>query len=391
MRLIESNIPEEARKACIFLLATDPPRYLTAIQQDRLTQLLLATLQDQNGEIALLAAHALRTVALPSILPVLCSLLNISRPQLQIVALTAIEEFASRPALRRAILQSTLPSQTNVLLRSEIAEVRRQASYTLAACGGIYATTTLGTALLNREHPGHKEATEAIRLLRDALHTPMRTRVTDWLLQSLHTAQVDAHSDDKEQEELQIIALDSLAFLAWQAQKRSRKQALIEISLEVFRDDLPLRLLSSQSAWVRQRTIELSGLLIQHPQSVQSQLLYILHMDEDSGVRACCAYTLGQLAAQFAISAIPDLLFSLLDPDGAVAETALHSLCRIATSADCIVVAALRELTLYGCATQQRKDRLPSIAQKKLKQWGIHCTVLSSTVYYGKETCSEEI
>ncbi len=369
MRLIESNIPEEARKACIFLLATDPPQYLTAVQQERLTQLLLATLQDQNGEIALHAAHALRTIALPSSLPALCSLLNIPRPQLQIAALTALEELASRSTLRRAILQSTLPSQINVLLRSEIAEVRQQASYTLAACGGVYATAALGTTLLNREHPGHKEATEAIRLLRDALHASTRTRVADWLLQALRYAQMYAH-DDKEQEELQITALDSLAYLAWQAQKRSRKQALIEISREIFRDDLPLRLLSSQSAWVRQRTIELLGLLIQHPQAVQSQLSHILHTDEDSGVRACCAYTLGHLTAYFAISAIPDLLFSLLDPDMAVAETALYSLCRIATSADSIVVAALRELASYGCAAKQKKDRLASIAQKQLKQWG---------------------
>ncbi|MHB8597128.1 MAG: hypothetical protein ACYDER_09980 [Ktedonobacteraceae bacterium] len=367
MRLIESNIPEEARKACIFLLATDPPRYLTSQQQERLTQLLLATLQDKNGEIALHAAHALSTIAQPSILPSLYTLLKLPRPQSQIAALTTLEELASRPTMRRSILQSTLPSQINVLLHAEIAEVRRQASYTLAACGGVYATTVLGTTLLDKEHPGHKEATEAIRLLHNALHAPTRTRVTDWLLEALYHAQEFAHDDDKEQEELQITALDSLAFLAWQARTRSRRQALMEISLEVFRNDLPLWLLSSQSAWVRQRTIELLGLLIHHPQPVQRQLLHILSMDEDSSVRACCAYTLGQMAARFAI---PDLLFSLLDLDTSVAETALHTLCRIATAEDAIVVAAIQELALYGCTTKQKKERLASIAQKQLKQWG---------------------
>ncbi|MEO8972323.1 MAG: HEAT repeat domain-containing protein [Ktedonobacteraceae bacterium] len=363
MRLIESNIPEEARKACIFLLATDTPRYLNSLHQECLTQLLLAALQDPDGEIALHAAHALRTIALPSILPSLYSLLNIPRPQLQIAALTALEELASRPTLRHAILQSTLPSQINALLRCNTAEVRRQASYTLAACGGVYATTVLGTTLLNREHPGHKEATEAIRLLRNAMHAPTHTRVADWLLQALH----NALDDDKEQEELQITALDSLAFLAWQAQKHSQKQALLEISFEVFRDELPWRLLSSGSAWVRQRTIELLGLLIQHPQSIEGQLLHILHTDEDSGVRACCAYTLGQLAAH---SAIPGLLCSLLDADTSVAETALHTLCRVATADDVIVVAVMRELTLYSCATKQKKERLARIAGKQLKQWG---------------------
>lgn len=368
MRLIECNIPEEARKACIFLLATDPPQHLPSQQQERLTAILLTTLQDQNGEIALHAAHALRKIALPSILPSLCSLLNTSRPQLQIAVLTALEEFASRATLRRAILQSPLLSLINVLLRSEVAEVRRQASYTLAACGGIYATAVLGTTLLNNEHPGHKEAMEAIRLLRNALHAQTRTRVTGWLLQALHHAQTQGHDDEKEQEELQITALDSLAYLAWQAQKRSRTQVVLDISLEVFRDDLTLRLLSSRSAWVRQRTIELLGLLIQHPQPVQSKLLHILRKDEDSGVRACCAYTLGQLAVQ---AAIPDLLCSLLDPDTAVAETALHTLCRITTAEDAIVVAALQELALYGYATKHRRELLAEIAWKQLKQWGI--------------------
>lgn len=367
MRLIESNIPEEARKACIFLLATEPPRHLTSLQQERLTQRLLATLQDRNGEIALHAAHALRTIAQPSILSSLCSLLNLPHPQPQIAVLTTLEELAARPEMRRAILQSALPSQINVLLRAEIAEVRRQASYTLAACGGVYATTVLGTTLLDREHPGHKQATEAIRLLHNTLHAPTRNRVAKWLLQALHNAQEFASADDKEQEELQITALDSLAFLAWQARKRSRKQALMEISLEVFRDDLPLRLLSSRSAWVRQRTIELLGLLVHHPQAAHSQLLHILRMDEDSSVRACCAYALGQLAARFAI---PDLLFSLLDLDTSVAETALHSLCRLATAEDTIVVAVMRELVSYDCATKHKKERLASIARKQLKQWG---------------------
>ena len=365
MRLIESNIPAEARRAAIFLLATEPPQYLTAMQQAHLTRLLLATLQDHNGEIALHAAHALYSVAVPSILPSLCSLLNIPRPQLQIAVLTALEELANRPALRHAMLQGTIPSQITSLLRSDIPEVRRQASFTLAACGGAYATAALGITLLNSEHPAYEQAMEAIRLLRNVLHAPTRTRVVGLLLQSLHHAQ--AHGNDKEQEERYITALDSLVFLALRAQKHPRKQALSEISFEIFRDVLPLRLLASQSAWIRQRTIELLGLLIHHPQSVQSQLLHLLRRDEDSGVRACCAYTLGQLAVR---AAIPDLILLLLDPDTSVAETALHALDRIATSGDTIVVAAMRELAMYGSASRQKKERVASIAKKQLKKWG---------------------
>jgi HEAT repeat protein len=365
MRLIESNIPVEARKAAIFLLATEPPRYLTAMQQTRLTRLLLVALQDHNGEIALYAAHALYTVAVPSILPSLCSLLNIPRPQLQIAVLTTLEELASRPALRRTMVQGTIPSQIAALLRADIPEVRRQASFTLAVCGGAYATAALGTALLNSEHPAYEQAMEAIRLLHNVLHAPTRASVVGWLLQSLHHAQ--AYENDKEREERHITALDSLAFLALRARKHPRKQALAEISFEIFRDTLPLRLLASRSAWVRQRTIELLGLLIHHPQPVQNQLLRLLRGDEDSGVRACCAYTLGQLAVR---AAIPDLILLLLDPDTFVAETALRTLGRIATSDDAIVIAAMRELAMYGLATRQKKERVTSIAQKQLKKWG---------------------
>ena len=382
MRLIESNLPEEARKAAIFLLATDPPQYLTFNQQAHLTRLLLVTLQDQNGEIALNAAHALRTVAPPSVLPSLCLLLKIPRPQLQIAALTALEELAGRPALRHAMVHSTLPSQIIAFLRAEIPQVRQQASYTLAACGGAYVTAALGTILLNGEHPGHKEAMEAIRLLHNVLHAPTRNRVVCWLLQALRYAQAYDNHDDKEQEELLITALDSLAFLALQAQKRPRMQTLSKIRLEVFRDELPLQLLTFHSAWVRQRTIELLGLLTPCHQLVQDQLLHILHMDEDSGVRACCAYTLGQLAARFAI---PNLLLSLLDPDTSVAETALYALGRIASPDDTIVVAAMRELAMYGSATKQKKEHLASIAQKQLNKWGIRCTVFNDTLYYGRE------
>ncbi len=155
--------------------------------------------------------------------------------------------------------------------------------------------------------------------------------------------------------------------------------AVSEISQEIFRDELPLQLLSFSSAWVRQRTIELISLLIPHPQPVQNQLLHLLRMDEDSGVRACCAYTLGQSGTH---SAIPDLLLTLLDPDTSVAETAMHALGRIATAGDAIVVAAVRELALYGSAMKPKKEPLASIARKQLKKWGIRCAVLNDTLYY---------
>ena len=85
---------------------------------------------------------------------------------------------------------------------------------------------------------------EAIRLLRNALHTSTRTRVVGWLLQALHDTQELGYVDDREQEELQITVLDSLAYLAWQAQKRSHNKPCWILGLEVFQDTAPLRLLS---------------------------------------------------------------------------------------------------------------------------------------------------
>jgi hypothetical protein len=62
-------------------------------------------------------------------------------------------------------------------LRSPAAEVRRQASYTLAACGGECVAAVLGTIVLNRDHPAHIEAIDSLRLLYGMLRTPRRARM----------------------------------------------------------------------------------------------------------------------------------------------------------------------------------------------------------------------
>lgn len=362
MELLGTDVAEDARRAALFLLATTPPVDVTADQRERLTRLLLAALQDTNGEIALHAAHILPAIAPPSILPSLSLLLELPQPQLQIAVLTVLEELVSRPTMRQAIGKSSLPSRMSELLRSDIAEVRRQASFTLAMCGGEYAAVALGTTLLSKEHPGQLEATEGIRLLHNALHPATRNRITGWLLQSLDLAQ--SQHNYKNGEELQIAALDSLAYLAWQARGKRHTRILTDISNMLFSHTQSARLLTSSSAWVRQRAIECFSLLNNIPPTMLQELLRILHGDEDSGVRACCACTLGEIVAR---TAIPDLMLALLDLDEAVAETALYALCRIATPTDTIVLCAIRELAMYG---HGGKATLARAAQKQLKTWG---------------------
>lgn len=358
MRLMDAFRPEETRKAAVFVLAAEPPVQLSSQQRMPLIQRLLKTLDDQNEEISGHAAHALSSLALPSTLPALCAILDSGKPQAQIAAMMALEEMARRKTRRWLI--DTLPAHIAPLLKSEDPEVRRQAGYTLAALGGPYAMGVLSANLLKPHEAGYLETIEALRLLRGALRASMRSRIVYWLLTVL----------SQPEEEVQAIALDSLAYIAWQARARGQKKAYQEISDEIWREGTAFQLLGSASAWVRQRAIELLTMLDgQHqPETFHSELLSLLHSDSDSGVRACAAYTLGQMGER-ARWAIADLIQALLDLDEYVAETALNSLGRIATPDDIIVVSILRDLAMRAYPAKGEEHRLAEAATALLREW----------------------
>ncbi len=350
---------EETRKAALFILATELSVQLSNAQREQLTWHLLQTLQDTNIELALHGAHALSRIAPPSALPAVGKLLDHPDPHTQLAVLTALEEMARQATMRRIMRQLALPARIMLFLRAEAPEIRRQASYSLAACGGEYVAAVLGTIVLNKEHPGHIEAIDSLRLLYGVLHTPARRNVIHWLLQVLV----------QEREDIQVTALDSLAYLLWQARTHGQKRVWNDISLEIIRDGTVLRLLSSSSAWVRQRATELLGMLgeltITLP-DFQARLLHLLYGDNDSGVRACVAYVCGQIGARWAI---PGLLHTLLDPDEHVARTALTALSRVATVDDSIVLYVVKELRHLSHPDAYPPDPLVQAGQALLKKW----------------------
>jgi len=351
MTLLHPEAAEEARKAAAFVLATEPPAHLSSTCRERLIKLLLLLLPDSNSEIAMHAARALGSIALASILPPLCSLLESSDHCSQIAVLATLEQLASRNTIRQAIQRHTLPGQIAALLSADTPEVRRQASYTLAAIGGAYAAAVFGTTLLNSDHPGHIEAIEGLRLLHGVLRTPTRTNVVRWLLCTLR----------QQQEEAQITALDSLSYLLWQARVHGQKKARAAISTEILLDGTAIELLTNSSAWVRQRAVELLSILDNQPRTLRTRLMQLLRSDNDSGVRACIAYTLAQTPSRSDTpSPIPILITTLLDPDEHVAETALNTLGQLASPDDPIVVYVLKELAV--CDNH--------LAKKLLKKWG---------------------
>jgi HEAT repeat protein len=173
----------------------------------------------------------------------------------------------------------------------------------------------------------------------------------------------------QEQEDIQVTALDSLTYLLWQARTHGQKQTWNEISQQILRDETSMRLLSSNSAWVRQRATELLGMLGDQTTALpdlSARLLHLLYGDSDSGVRACVAYVCGQIGARWAI---PGLLHTLLDPDENVARTALTALSRVATVEDSIVLYAVKELTHLSHPDTHPPDRLVQAARTLLKKW----------------------
>jgi HEAT repeat protein len=358
LRLIDLDMPVETRKASAFVLATDPPLRLSVEQRTRLVRLLLVGLRDQCAEIGLYAADVLSKVAPPSIIPTLCTLLHTAETQVQIAILATLEGMAERNVMRKAMQTEAVPALVAPLLEATALEVRKQAGYTLAAIGGAYVMAKLGATILNHEHEGRIEAIESMRLLRSAYRLSTCRRIVGWLLIALQEPQ--------EQEEVQITVLDSLAYLAWQAHARGRKQAFAMISQEIWREGTVLTLLHSSSSWVRQRTLELLSILDNQPQIFHDKLLYLLHHDHDSGVRACAAYICGQIAARLSI---PDLIQALCDTDEYVAQTALNSLDRVAHKNDTIIVYVLKELAMPTQRKKRKMHQLVRNARLLLKAW----------------------
>ena len=355
IQLIEPHMPEEIRKAAAFILATELTVPLSGIQREQLSRSLVLLLQDTSTEIALLAAKALRHVALPFVLPSIRELLKRDDADMQMRAMVALEEAVGRISIRRLAQEQGMATVVAPLLRATLPEVRRQASYTLAALGGEYALAVMGAIVLDEEHIGHSEALEGLRLFHNALRNPTRATITRWLLNSMKS----------EQEAIQVIALDSLAYLLWQA--HTNKQTLRALSHEIISSNLLVVLLGNESAWVRQRTAELISMLDEqaaHATSLYQRLLSLLREDADSMVRVCVATLCGQMGARWAI---PDLIAALLDADEQVALSVLNALEQIATGSDALLHYVVQELTHYD--RPDHINKLASDASKLLKKW----------------------
>ena len=355
--LLTSNVPDEVRKATVFVLANEPPTHLSTQHQKHLSQLLLIALQEEQHDIRQYAARALAGIATPSTPPLLRPLLDAAgTPSTQVAALLTLEEMGRRNDIRTAVRRHMLATDILPLLRSAHHDVRQHASYTLAAIGGPFVVAALGTAIFLREQRGHVEAIEGLRLLHGVLRTPTCTHAVQWLLSTLHSPQ----------EEVQVTALDSLAYLVWQTRTQRHKTANVAICSAILDDGTPMQLLASSSAWVRQRAIELLCMLDNQPPTLHSQLIHLLHTDSDSGVRACIAYILGQVHADWAI---PHLLHTLLDIDTQVAITALHALGELASPENAIVMYSIQELALLRHIENEEENELVTEAQLLLKEW----------------------
>nr|BBH88334.1 hypothetical protein KTC_30850 [Thermosporothrix sp. COM3] len=358
LQLLHPHTPPEVRKAALFLLATEMPLNLSINQREQLATSLMQSLYDTDMELALQAAHALSIISPPSVLPPLSEMLRSPRPRLQLVALTALEEITRKDTMRRMIRSYSLPTEIQRLLKSPVDEVRRQAAYTLAACGGEYVKAVFGTIMLHPEHPAYVEAIEGMRLLHGALRASNRRHIVRWLLGPLQ--QHDEH--------IQVTALDSLAYLLYLARNQGKKKALQDISQLITQDPVILELLNDPSAWVRQRTLELLGMLW-NPHAMfitpHAQILRLLLNDPDSGVRACAAFVCGHIGARWAI---PALIQALLDHDEHVAQTAFHSLCQLTSTDDPLFNAVVHELSYLGPSESGEPHSLMVAAQEHLKQ-----------------------
>jgi HEAT repeat protein len=355
IRLMDESVPVEVRKAVLFILATELPIPFPSPQQELLMTFLLHALHDPDADIVQYASHALSKVAQANTLPKLLDMLETARVSVQIAVLITLEELAHQKNMRQAIRQRNIPAHILSFCQSSNPELRHQACYTLASCGGEYVVAALGTLVLNPHHPCHLEAIESLRQLQGVLRAPLRESVVRWLLHALLSSS----------EEVQVTVLSTLTALLWQTYNHQRIQARYSIEREILSDGTVLQLLDAPEAAVRQQAAELLMLLEQGCDRVTelpSLLEQTLLNDSDNRVRARIAYVSGQLMARWAI---PGLIQTLLDVDEEVAQTALHALIRMATPEENIILAAIAELA--ACSHE-----VCTIAQEAhlfLKKW----------------------
>jgi HEAT repeat protein len=359
--LLNPYIPIEVRKAAIFTLATEPALRLPITQRKKLVDLLFSLLNDADQEVVQQAAHALSKLMFPSHLPRLFTLLLHGDMEQKIVLLTTLEEIAPRPRIRTRLRQQALPTHLLPFLQHEHPELRRQACYTLAACGGEYAAAVFGTIVGNPAHPGHCEALESIRHLNGALHAPLRGNITRWLVQALETKRT----------EVQATALDSLIYLIWQASTFGPQKAWREMSRYVSLHAPLLSLLQTQHVRIRQRTIELLSALgyqLTISSVLEEQLLQSLLIDKDSKVRAAIAQFCGQISAY---QAVPALLQALLDSNKQVAITALLALeqMMLTMKDHSIILYVMQELVCIHKTRNETLHELSQQAQRILDNW----------------------
>lgn len=354
---LETPATTTVRRAALFILATELPVPMEPARKNHLTELLLHCLEDEDQQIALYAARALRHTSSSHTLPELARLLGAERAQTRLAALLALEEMASRKTLRYALQQQQFPKRIAPLLSEPEAEIRRQASYTLATIGGEYAAAMLGLSIMNNLHPAHLEAIEALRLLPDIQRPPILTRVMRWLQHAL-TQPID---------QIQVRALDALSSLIWQAHARHQHAQLKLIFQKLQQGGCLFQLLASPNAGVRRRIVELLALLDPQLTAQRTTLVEILHHDLDSSVRGCLAHTLGQTVALWAV---PDLILALLDSDEQVAESALAALSALPLPENALVRSAIQEIAAYNLPLEQLTTRrhLAHAARVWLKQ-----------------------
>ncbi len=361
LALIEPTIPLDVRRAALFVLAIDLPVHCFAEEQERLVNVLLRTLEDEHADIVQAAVHTLGKLGQVSVLPFLRSILmqSNSDSSSSLAALMVLEELAVHKDVRTQMRRQGLPACILPLCSSSEPELRRQACYTLAACGGEYAAAALGTLALNAHHPGHGEAVESLRQLHGLLRAPLRENALHWLLRLLPGSP----------EEIQVTALDSLSHFLWRASMHGQKHIWSTLSKKVLETPVFFQLLQKGSPSIRQHTLELLTHCDTHV-SHWAEFVPILErhllLDKDDGVRACAAYVCGQLKARWAL---PGLLLALLDTDEDVARTALNSLDQIASPDDFIVQHVLLELITSAPKAVLKDDILIQDAHRVLKKW----------------------
>jgi HEAT repeat protein len=339
LAMLDEQIPTEMRKATLFILATEPPIHFPARLREHLMTRLLQALHHTDPDIVQYAACSLSKIAQTTTLPKLIRHLESTYTTVQIAILTILEELSHQKSFRQSIRQRNIPAHILPFCQSPDPQLRRQACYTLASCGGEYAAAALGTLVLDPHHPAHLEAIECLRQLYAVFRAPLRERVIRWLLYALQSPL----------QEVQVTVLDTLISLLWQVHAHQNPQVGSAMASELLSSDHIPHLFHSPSAWIRRQTSELLMLLTgknclldgKERRELMSQLEYALLSDENKGVRTCIAHTAGQIQARWLI---PTLLQTLHNADKQVAQVSFQALLQMITPDDVTILTIMTAL-----------------------------------------------